>query len=65
MHDILLTATYYYFFFLDVLAQLPPAGDLENPKGKQDHCWSRIPLYRKYLIMSIIVIFNIREEILV
>ena len=62
---------YYYFFlllqfsFLDVLVQLPLAGDLKAPKGKRDRYWSRIPLYRKYLMMFIIAILNIRREILI
>ena len=48
---------------MDVLVQLAPAGDLKAPKGKRDHYWSRILLYRKYLIMFIIAILNIRWEI--
>ena len=50
------------FSFLDVLVQLPLAGDLRAPKGKRDRYWSRIPLYRKYLMMFIIAILSIRQE---
>ena len=49
------------FSFLDVLVQLPLAGDLRAPKGKRDRYWSRIPLYRKYLMMFIIAILSIRQ----
>ena len=44
------------------LAQLPLAGELKAPKGKRDRYWSRIPLYRKYLMMFIIAIHSIRRE---
>ena len=75
MHDIVLVLSYYLllfyiffllpFSFLDVLVQQPPTGDLKAPKGKRDHYWSRIPLYRKYHMMFIIAILNIRWEILI
>ena len=64
MPDIFIVSTYsflshYSFFILNVLAQLFPAGDLKALKGKWDHYWSQILLYRKYLIIFIMAILNI------